>query len=42
MDGVKVIEIKKSVFADNDRDAEALRAELKARGDRAAKMLADV
>ena len=32
MDGVKVIEIKKSVFADNDRDAEALRAELKARG----------
>ena len=32
MDPVKVIEIKKSVFADNDRDAEALRAELKARG----------
>ena len=32
MDGVKVIEIKKSVFADNDRDAEVLRAELKARG----------
>lgn len=32
MDGVKVIEIKKSVFADNDRDAEALRAELKASG----------
>ena len=32
MDGVKVIEIKKSVFADNDRDAEALRAEVKARG----------
>ena len=32
MDGVKVIEITKSVFADNDRDAEALRAELKARG----------
>ena len=32
MDGVKVIEIKKSVFADNDRDAEALRAELKDRG----------
>ncbi|MDO4999666.1 MAG: hydrogenase nickel incorporation protein HypB [Bacteroidales bacterium] len=29
---MKVIEIKKSVFADNDRDAEALRAELKARG----------
>ena len=32
MDGVRVIEIKKSVFADNDRDAEALRAELKQRG----------
>ena len=32
MDGVKVIEIKKSVFADNDRDADALRAELKKRG----------
>ncbi|MBR1577115.1 MAG: hydrogenase nickel incorporation protein HypB [Bacteroidales bacterium] len=29
---MKVIEIKKSVFADNDRDAEALRAELKASG----------
>ena len=32
MDGVRVIEIKKSIFADNDRDAEALRAELKQRG----------
>ena len=29
---MKVIEIKKSVFADNDRDAAALRAELKSRG----------
>ena len=25
---VKVIEIKKSIFADNDKDADALRAEL--------------
>ena len=32
MDPVKVIEIKKSVFADNDRDADALRSELKQRG----------
>ena len=32
MDEVKIIEIKKSVFADNDRDADALRAELKRRG----------
>ena len=32
MDPVKVIEIKKSVFADNDRDADALRSELKRRG----------
>ena len=32
MDPVKVIEIKKSVFADNDRDADLLRAELKKRG----------
>lgn len=32
MDDVKVIEIKKSVFADNDRDADALRAELKSHG----------
>ena len=29
MDGVKVIEIKKSVFAENEKDAAALRAELK-------------
>ena len=32
MEKVKVIEIKKSVFADNDKDAEALRGELKRRG----------
>ena len=32
MDEVKVIEIKKSIFEDNDRDAEALRGELKSRG----------
>ena len=32
MDPVKVIEIKKSVFADNDKDADALRSELKRRG----------
>jgi hydrogenase nickel incorporation protein HypB len=32
MDEVKIIEIKKSVFADNDRDADALRRELKERG----------
>ncbi len=32
MDDVKIIEIKKSVFEDNDRDAAALRSELKARG----------
>ena len=32
MDQVKVIEIKKSVFADNDRDANDLRKELKTRG----------
>ena len=32
MDPVKVIEIKKSVFADNDRDADDLRRELKERG----------
>ena len=32
MDEVKIIEIKKSVFADNDRNADALRAELKRRG----------
>lgn len=32
MDEVKVIEIKKSVFADNDKDADLLRKELKDRG----------
>ncbi|MCR5327122.1 MAG: hydrogenase nickel incorporation protein HypB [Bacteroidales bacterium] len=32
MDPVKVIEIKKSVFADNDKDADLLREELKAKG----------
>ena len=32
MDDVKIIEIKKSVFEDNDRDAAALRSELKAKG----------
>ncbi|MBO7644499.1 MAG: hydrogenase nickel incorporation protein HypB [Bacteroidales bacterium] len=32
MDEVKVIEIKKSVFADNDKDAADLRQELKAKG----------
>ena len=32
MDEVKVIEIKKSVFAENDKDADALRKELKDRG----------
>ena len=32
LDPVKVIEIKKSVFADNDRDADELRSELKRRG----------
>ncbi len=32
MDGVKIIEIKKSVFADNDAAAGVLRQELKARG----------
>ena len=32
MEAVKVIEIKKSVFADNDRDAAQLREELKAKG----------
>ena len=32
MDEVKIIEIKKSVFADNDKDAAALRQELKGRG----------
>jgi hydrogenase nickel incorporation protein HypB len=32
MEKVKVIEIKKSVFAENDKDADALRSELKGRG----------
>ena len=32
MDEVKIIEIKKSVFAENDRDADELRKELKDRG----------
>lgn len=32
MDQVRVIEIKKSVFADNEQDANALRAELKQKG----------
>ena len=32
MDEVKIIEIKKSVFADNDRDADALRQEFKQKG----------
>lgn len=32
MDGVKIIEIKKSVFESNDKDADALRQELKGKG----------
>lgn len=32
MDEVRIIEIKKSVFEDNDRDADRLRAELKDKG----------
>ena len=32
MDSVKIIEIKKSVFEDNDRAADALRGELKCKG----------
>ena len=32
MDELKIIEIKKSVFADNEMDAEALRKELKGKG----------
>ena len=32
MDDVKIIEIKKSVFADNDKDADKLRKELKGKG----------
>lgn len=31
-DGVKVIEIKKSIFEDNEKDADALRAELNRKG----------
>ena len=32
MEPVKVIELKKSIFEANDRDADNLRAELKSRG----------
>ena len=32
MDEIKIIEIKKSIFADNDKDADALRQELKTKG----------
>lgn len=32
MDDVKVIEIKKSIFEDNEKDADALRSELKRKG----------
>ena len=32
MEKVKVIEIKKSVFAENDKDADDLRKELKTKG----------
>ncbi|MBR5018465.1 MAG: hydrogenase nickel incorporation protein HypB [Bacteroidales bacterium] len=32
MDEVKIIEIKKSIFADNEQDADALRKELKEKG----------
>ncbi|MBQ9877537.1 MAG: hydrogenase nickel incorporation protein HypB [Bacteroidales bacterium] len=32
MEQIKIIEIKKSVFAENDKDADALRQELKSRG----------
>ena len=32
MDEYKILEIKESVFADNDREADALRASLKERG----------
>lgn len=32
MDGVKIIEIKKSVFAENEKDADELRKELKDKG----------
>ena len=32
MDNYRVIELKQSVFADNNADADRLRAELKAKG----------
>ena len=32
MDGYRVLEVKQSVFADNDRRAEELRASLRKRG----------
>ncbi|MBO4410054.1 MAG: hydrogenase accessory protein HypB, partial [Spirochaetales bacterium] len=32
MDEIRVIEIKKSIFEDNDRDADKLRSELKKKG----------
>ncbi|HOS18606.1 MAG TPA: GTP-binding protein, partial [Clostridia bacterium] len=32
MNEFRILKIKQSVFADNDRDADALRAELKAKG----------
>ena len=32
MDSVRIIEIKQSVFADNDREADRVRAELKRKG----------
>ena len=32
MDEVRIIEIKKSVFEDNDKDADKLRSELKEKG----------
>ena len=32
MDEVRIIEIKKSIFDDNDKDANRLREELKAKG----------
>ena len=32
MDSVRIIEIKQSVFADNDREADRVRTELKRKG----------
>ena len=32
MDEYRIIELKKSIFEDNDKDADRLRAELKAQG----------